>query len=112
MAVAPTHRGKIADPTAQDARIALWHHLFDGINGKVQLAIWSGKRHRPTDRALVSPQEAFFTWPDRATGAALEVASQADAGREVYHSAHLVTGSKRLKTTAADVHALWRDDDG
>jgi hypothetical protein len=109
MVVAPTPDVNIG-PCTGDARIGLWRHIYGAVSG--DLALLSGRRAQPTDTDLVTVQTAYFAWPEAAASAALEVARQAENGREVYHCAHLLRQRRRIKQNAADVAALWSDDDG
>jgi len=67
---------------------------------------------RDADNKLVTLKDAYFAWPEQATNAAKWVQSETNAGRDVYHCAHLLTARRRIKANAAPVRCLWGEWDG
>lgn len=94
-----------------DDALKLWHHLFDGERGL--LHVWTAKRR---GAELVGIEDANFHYPATAPEAAEWAFKKAEAGREVYFCAHLLTPIegrvRRQKEYAANVRALWFEQDG
>src|SRR4051794_10056347 len=92
--------------TAADLR-ALWGHIYGEATGYV--AIFSGLRF---DGDLEGVNTEYYFWPTDVDQAVATVVRRAGRGREVYHSAPLLTEARRRKANAAQVRALYPDDGG
>jgi P4 family phage/plasmid primase-like protien len=92
--------------------VKLWRHLFGGeAEQGGMLALVSGARD-PRTGELVDVQQHAGAYPRGAAVAAEWALGEADAGREVYFCAHLLSRHRRIKQNAARVRALWADLDG
>lgn len=95
---------------ATEDALKLWRHVFGGERGLIQ--VFTGVRGsdgRIADETIVSE---YFDYPKAAKRAAEWALEKSEAGREVYFCAHLLTGRKRVKETAAPIVCLWGDLDG
>jgi hypothetical protein len=92
----------------EDAREKFYRHLFGGQHGL--LALFSGVRMPDGDVKKTSTR--YFDYPASIGGALAHATKESDAGREVWHCAHLLTGKRRTKKNAAPVVTLWGDLDG
>jgi hypothetical protein len=84
--------------------VELWEHIFGDERGLLAICHAS-----ETPRAF---QTAFFNYPDSATSAMRFSREKAQAGRDVWFCAHLLSASRRIKENATAVRALWGDLDG
>jgi putative DNA primase/helicase len=92
----------------EDTREKFYRHLFGGQRGL--LALFSGVRMPDGD--VDKPSTRYFDYPASIGVALAHATKESDAGREVWHCAHLLTGKRRIKENAAPVVTLWGDLDG
>jgi putative DNA primase/helicase len=92
----------------EDTREKFYRHLFGGQSGL--LALFSGVRMPDGDVDKTSTR--YFDYPASIGDALAHATKESDAGREVWHCAHLLTGKRRIKENAAPVVTLWGDLDG
>jgi putative DNA primase/helicase len=87
-----------------------YRHLFGGQSSL--LALFSGVRMPDGDVDEPSTRTRYFTYPASIGDALAHATKESDAGREVWHCAHLLKDSRRIKKNAAPVVTLWGDLDG
>ncbi len=83
-----------------------WGTVYGDTNGI--LALFSGTR---SEKSLTDPRSAYFRWPADTPQALHWLADQADAERELYQCAHLLTRPPRRKENAAPLASLYVDLD-
>lgn len=87
-----------------------YRHLYGSRVGL--LALFSGHRTPRGELDKGSTQTRYFDYPARIGHALAYAAQESRSGREVWHCAHLLTKSRRVKENAAPVLTLWGDLDG
>src|SRR5215208_7237989 len=95
--------------TESDEITRFFRHVFGDQKGLLQ--IWAGVRYGKD-----IPEETIrfqnFTYPAAAATAAEWALKKSEEGREVYFCVHLLTAPRRIKDNAAEVIALWGEQDG
>lgn len=92
------------------SREKFYRHLFGGQSGL--LALFSGVRMPDGDLDKDSTRTRYFDYPASIGDTLAHAAEESEAGREVWHCAHLLTRGRRIKENAAPVATLWGDLDG
>jgi hypothetical protein len=87
-----------------------YRHLYGGESGL--MAMFSGTRGPDGELEKDSPRTRYFDYPQKIARAVAHAAAESEAGREVWHCAHLLTKGRRVKENAAPVRTLWGDLDG
>jgi P4 family phage/plasmid primase-like protien len=83
----------------------LWHHIYGDERGILALAYT-----QPTEGANFHHE--YFDYPDQAEQAAERARLLSEAGYNVWHCAHLLSGRRRIKENAAPMTTLYADGDG
>jgi P4 family phage/plasmid primase-like protien len=83
----------------------LWHHIFCDERGVLALGYT-----QPVEGADFHHE--YFDYPEEAEQAAERARKLSEAGYNVWHCAHLLTGRRRVKENAAPITALYVDGDG
>src|ERR671939_675260 len=83
----------------------LWHHIFGDERGILAL----GFTHSTHGADFY---HEYFKYPEEAKKAAERAHEISEAGYNVWHCAHLLTGKRRIKENAAAISALYADGDG
>jgi AAA domain-containing protein/primase-like protein/DNA primase RepB-like protein len=84
--------------------VELWQHIFGDERGLLAICHGSEAGH--------NFKTTFFNYPDAALQAAEFSREKAQAGRNVWFCAHLLSAPRRIKENATSIHTLWGDLDG
>jgi P4 family phage/plasmid primase-like protien len=84
-----------------------WRHIYG--KGEGFLCIATADR---VGERLEGVRQEYFSYPAEGKDAAEHALRESERGREVYHTAHLLTKRERKKKHAARVWSLWADLDG
>jgi len=100
----------IHENNATQNALKLWHHIFGGERGLLQVFTAIRDEHGNLPRETIKANT--FNYPKSAHAAAAWALKKSEEGREVYFCAHLLTEARRVKENAAGIIALWGDLDG